>query len=112
MGISPEEVFELSAITPWFTKQMMHILAMESEVQNSDENLDAKTLKDLKKSGFSDKHIAFLKNTSQEGIFKMRQEHNLTPTYKAVDTCSGEFNAVTPYFYSTYANENEAKVCP
>lgn len=109
MGISPEEVFELSAITPWFTKQMMHILAMESEVQNSDKILDAETLKELKKSGFSDKHIAFLKNTSQEGIFKMRQEHNITPTYKAVDTCSGEFNALTPYFYSTYANENEAQ---
>lgn len=108
-GISAEEIYKLSKITPWFTKQMIKICEMEEHLAQEDVTLEPNLLKELKLGGFSDKHIAYLKNTSQESVFRLRQEHDIRPTYKAVDTCSGEFAAVTPYFYSTYASQNEAK---
>ena len=63
---------------------------------------------EIKKLGFSDKHIALLSNKSQKDVLEYRFDHKIFPVYKAVDTCSGEFKAETPYFYSTYAEENEA----
>ncbi|MBY0413347.1 MAG: hypothetical protein K2Q18_04250, partial [Bdellovibrionales bacterium] len=62
----------------------------------------------LKKLGYSDKFLAFTLNRSQKDILEYRFKHKIFPVYKAVDTCSGEFPALTPYFYSTYADENEA----
>src|SRR5690606_10636808 len=61
-------------------------------------------------SGFSDKYLALMKNTGQQEILSYRMQNQLLPTFKAVDTCSGEFKAETPYFYSTYTGqENEAR---
>lgn len=110
MGISPKEVFDITAISPWFIEQMVHVNLLEERITSDEEqNITPQTLRELKKVGFSDKYIAYLLNKSQSEIFNLRIEHGIVPTYKAVDTCSGEFSAVTPYFYSTFAKENEAK---
>ena len=72
-------------------------------------NMEREDFVELKKYGFSDKHLAFMMNRSQKEILEYRFKHTIFPVFKAVDTCSGEFPAETPYFYSTYAEENEAE---
>ncbi len=108
-GMSTEEIFEHSKITKWFIAQMELIVAAEVALKQEKNILKNKeSFLEMKKIGFSDKHIAFLTNKAQKDILAFRFEHQIFPVYKAVDTCSGEFTAETPYFYSTYAEENEA----
>ncbi len=115
-GISEEEIFQYSKITPWFLGQMSLIVEAEKKLKHETQqshnhkelNLEKEEFLTYKKIGFSDKHLALLMNRSQKEILEYRFKHNLFPVYKAVDTCSGEFPAETPYFYSTYAEENEA----
>lgn len=108
-GMSVEEIHDHSKITKWFIEQMELILSAEMKMKK-EKNIfkSADAFVEIKKTGFSDKHIAFLTNKSQKDILAFRFQHNIFPVYKAVDTCSGEFTAETPYFYSTYAEENEA----
>lgn len=108
-GMSVDEIYNHSKITKWFIEQMDLIVAAEKTLK-AQKNLFKSPLAILqfKKLGFSDKHIALLSNKSQKDILEYRFEHQIFPVYKAVDTCSGEFLAETPYFYSTYAEENEA----
>ncbi len=96
-----------SNITPWFISQMELIHAEEKHFSHQKEII-IEDLKNAKTLGLSDKHIAFLANKSQKDIFHIRYENKIFPYFKAVDTCAAEFIADTPYFYSTYANENEA----
>lgn len=117
LGMTREEIFSLSKITPWFIDQMALVVEAEKslkhETSNShvhkDINMEKEEFLQLKKIGFSDKHLAFMMNRSQKEILEYRFKQNIFPVYKAVDTCSGEFLAETPYFYSTYAEENEAE---
>lgn len=109
-GMSVDEIYSLSKITKWFIEQMNLIVVAEKNVKSQSNLLESPSrVSDLKKLGLSDKHIALLSNKSQKEILEFRFQHQLFPVYKAVDTCSGEFEAETPYFYSTYAEENEAK---
>lgn len=108
LGISEEEIYHTSHITPWFTKQMKIILEEELKLSKN-KKLTTDDLWSAKKIGFSDKHIAFLTNKSQKEIFGQRFKNQIFPIYKAVDTCAAEFIANTPYFYSTFSEENEAK---
>ena len=109
-GMSVDEIYSYSKITKWFIEQMNLIVVSEKKIKiqknllNSPENII-----EFKKIGFSDKHLALLSNKTQKEILEYRFLHKIFPVYKAVDTCSGEFIAETPYFYSTYAEENEAK---
>ena len=80
----------------------------EALKEMSIEDLDADTLKYYKEKGFSDKLIAKYLNVQPPKIYELRKQHNILPVYKMVDTCAGEFEAVTPYYYSTYDEENEA----
>ena len=108
-GMSVDEIHDHSKITKWFIEQIELIVSAELNMKK-EKNIfkNADTFLEIKKTGFSDKHIAFLTNKSQKDILAFRFQHNIFPVYKAVDTCSGEFTAETPYFYSTYAEENEA----
>lgn len=108
-GISDEEIYQISKITPWFSAQMGLISEIESKISKVKNIFDHKELfLEAKKMGFSDKHLALLIGKSQKEIFEFRFNEKIFPIYKSVDTCSGEFTAETPYFYSTYSDENEA----
>lgn len=107
LGMSTEEIFNLSRITPWFIDQVKLFIEKENELKQ-DKTLTPQRLQELKAMGFSDKHLALLTDKSLSEILATRYEFGITPIYKAVDTCSGEFSAKTPYFYSTYQRENEA----
>lgn len=108
LDISIKEVHELSGITPWFIEQMSLIEDVEEKLMAKGKDLDLVELTKAKQMGMSDKYIAYLTGLSHREILQTRIESNLFPVYKAVDTCSGEFKAETPYFYSTYSEENEA----
>jgi carbamoyl-phosphate synthase large subunit len=108
-GMSVDEIYKHSKITKWFIEQMEILVIAEKNIKQNltiFKNPDA--ILEIKKLGFSDKHIALLSNKSQKDILEYRFLHKIFPVYKAVDTCSGEFYAETPYFYSTYAEINEA----
>ena len=106
-GMSTKDIFELTKITPWFLDQVSEIVEVEQDLKK-DADLLFENFSFYKSLGLSDKHLALLTNKSQKDILEYRHINNIFPVFKAVDTCSGEFNAETPYFYSTYAEENEA----
>lgn len=104
-----EKVCEITGMDPFFVNKIKGIVDMEEALKEmSIEDLDADTLKYYKEKGFSDKLIAKYLNVQPPKIYELRKQHNILPVYKMVDTCAGEFEAVTPYYYSTYDEENEA----
>jgi carbamoyl-phosphate synthase large subunit len=96
-GQSIEEVYNITRIDPWFLFQIKEIVSLNK----------SSTLTELKQYGYSDKQISRLKRKSVESIREQRIKEGVLPVYKVVDTCSAEFEAKTPYCYSTYDNENE-----
>ena len=90
----------------WFTNAIEKIIETEKLLIDSD--LSSEIILDAKTKGFSDSYIAKLKKCSESDIRKFRKENRIIPTYKMVDTCAAEFEAITTYFYSTYEFENEA----
>lgn len=110
-GLSVEEIFNLSKITPWFIECMEQFLTLERNIENDENFLKSReNFIECKKQGISDKYLAYLTDKSQQEILKYRFDNKIFPVFKAVDTCSGEFVAQTPYFYSTYTGiENEAE---
>src|SRR5881227_3986949 len=101
-GASIDEAFELTKIDKWFLRNVAEIVA-ESQC------LKTKTLLRSKKLGFSDRQLALANGSSEEKIRAKRIAENVTPTYRLVDTCAAEFEAYTPYYYSTYGDENERR---
>ena len=108
LGASIEEVFAKCAIDPWFLSQIEEINRKAVEIKSSDE-LSIELLKSAKQMGFSDQQIGQLRSTSASEILKIRERLGLFPVYKTVDTCAGEFEAFTPYHYSSYDLESEVK---
>ncbi len=106
-GIEPEELSRVTGVDPWFTRALWRIARMESRLLA--EPLGAGLLREAKRMGLSDRHIGALSDRGEEEVLRMRAESGLRPTYKMVDTCAGEFEAETPFFYSTYEDENEAE---
>ena len=92
----------------WFIDQILQIVEIENELINMD-NISFDLLLKAKKNGFSDEQIGQLKNLDGLAIRKIRKSHNINPVYSLVDTCAGEFEASTPYFYSCYASKNEIR---
>jgi carbamoyl-phosphate synthase large subunit len=92
---------------PWFLEKLNNIVAMERKLLS--ENLTPELLREAKRKGFSDEAIATLADRLPEQVRELRHEWNIRPVYKMVDTCAAEFDAATPYFYSTYEQENEAE---
>ncbi len=109
-GFTLEEVHELTDIDPWFLAQIQEIVNLELEVEKRTlGDLDRETLRFLKKKGFSDRRLAFLLDSSEGEVRKLRHSLGVRPVYKRVDTCAAEFATTTAYLYSTYEDECEAQ---
>jgi carbamoyl-phosphate synthase large subunit len=105
-GATVEQAFEATKIDPWFLDQIVLINEVAEFVRQADE-LDAATLRVAKEHGFSDAQIAQLRGDSEAEVRGVRHGLGVRPVYKTVDTCAGEFPALTPYHYSSYDFETE-----
>ncbi|MBM4275963.1 MAG: carbamoyl-phosphate synthase large subunit [Deltaproteobacteria bacterium] len=116
-GLTMEEVYGLTAIDPWFLHQIRDLVAFSDELktfgillsQGRGQGQFADMLRRAKEWGFSDIQLAHLWGGTEESIAEMREAYGVKPVYKLVDTCAAEFEAYTPYFYSTYEWENESR---
>ncbi|MFT0547166.1 carbamoyl-phosphate synthase large subunit [Allopusillimonas ginsengisoli] len=108
-GFSLDEVHGLTSIDPWFLAQIKEIVDIELALeQRTLAELDFETLWQLKRRGFSDRRLAFLLDTVESEVRKLRHQLGVRPVYKRVDTCAAEFPTQTAYMYSTYEDECEA----
>jgi carbamoyl-phosphate synthase large subunit len=101
-GASVDEVFDLTKIDKWFLRNIADLVAETG-------CLKTKIFSRAKKLGFSDRQLAVARGVSEETIRSERKTQNVVPTYRLVDTCAAEFEAYTPYYYSTYGDENERR---
>ncbi len=109
-GMSQEEICRLSAIDPWFIRQMADIVALEQKLaEHNHENVPAEMLHEAKRNGFSDEHLAGLWNVEEAVVRQRRLALGYEAVFKRVDTCAAEFESFTPYLYSTYEDEDEAE---
>lgn len=109
MGMSVQEVFDISKIDHWFLVQIKDLIDREQALKGKQiADLDKQAMLKLKRSGFSDRRLAFLLNTDQHAVRAYRQALQVRPVYKRVDTCAAEFSTNTAYMYSTYEEECEA----
>ncbi len=110
-GMTIESIHELTRIDPWFLHNFKQIVDKGMEINKVGfTGLDDDFLYQVKQYGFSDIQLAHLTGTSEQDIRSLRQEKKLTPVYKLVDTCAAEFESYTPYYYSTYEQEDEARI--
>ncbi|MDP8254451.1 MAG: carbamoyl-phosphate synthase large subunit [Candidatus Alcyoniella australis] len=114
MGISPQQIYEISGVDPWFLHSIEPLLAMERELAAaiSDGGLEAladERLREAKRLGFSDHYLAQISGKTQVEVREHRLSRGIHATFKMVDTCGAEFEAHTPYFYSCYESECEAR---
>jgi len=100
-GFSLEEIFELTAIDPWFLQHIEELVTAQGELADME-------MRKAKRLGFTDKQIALARGCSENEVRTERKKAGIVPTYRLVDTCAAEFEAYTPYYYSTYGDENEA----
>ncbi len=114
-NVTIERINELSAIDPWFLFNIKQIYEMETKLKNmARDNIDIMDftpdfLKQVKEYGFSDVQLGVLFNRTEDEIREIRKIKHIEPVYKLVDTCAAEFEAYTPYYYSTYEQENEIR---
>ena len=107
-GLTIERIHELCSIDPWFLENIKQLIEEESRI--AEDGLGK--LRRHKKLGFSDRQLATLTSRTEEEIRAARKKANLLPTYRLVDTCAAEFEAYTPYYYSTYGDEDETRASP
>ena len=107
-GATPEEVYAATKIDLWFLYQIKEINTVAAEIKSAN-TLDESLLRKAKNYGFSDIQISELRNVTAKEIAKERERHGIHPIYKTVDTCAAEFEAYTPYYYSSYDLESEVK---
>lgn len=108
LGASIEEIHQISGIDPWFLSQIALINHTAEEMKNAGD-LSRELLRKAKRLGFSDAQIGEIRDVGSFEIARLRERYELHPVYKTVDTCAGEFEAFTPYHYSTYDLETEVK---
>jgi len=110
-GMPITMIHELTAIDPWFLYQMKQIVDLEKQLKLAGMNLPKDLFEKAKKYGFSDMQLAYLSGgLTDKQIEQKRKDLGIVPVYKLVDTCAAEFRAITPYYYSTYESECEARV--
>lgn len=102
LGMSNDDIYKASGINPWFLEQMSAIVATEAKIRANGMPKDAQNLRMLKGMGFSDARLAALTGVNAEDIAALREEHDIHPVYKRIDTCAAEFASPTAYMYSTY----------
>jgi carbamoyl-phosphate synthase large subunit len=108
-GFTLDEVHALTHIDPWFLAQIEEIVKLELEIEKRTlGDLDRDTVRFLKKKGFSDRRLAYLLDTTETEVRRLRWQLDVRPVYKRVDTCAAEFATTTAYMYSTYEEECEA----
>lgn len=105
-GNSAETIHEITKMDPFFLAHIQRIIDLEKQLKEHPN--DIALLKEAKTYGFSDSYIARIWNTTPKAIYDLRKQNHIIPVYKMVDTCAGEFKSATPYFYSTYEEENES----
>ncbi len=109
-GFTIEEIYKYSWIDPWFLYHLKELFDVSESIKGRKlESLTYDEVLELKQMGFTDRQIAFLTKTKEEEVRNYRKSLNILPTYKLIDTCAGEFEAYTPYYYSTYEVENESR---
>ncbi|MGV4877393.1 carbamoyl-phosphate synthase large subunit [Acetobacter indonesiensis] len=101
-GLSVEDINEACRFEPWFLRQLEKLVHAERQIENHGLPRDAQSLRRLKALGFSDVQLARLSGLQADEVAKLRTETGVTPVYKRIDTCAGEFASSTPYMYSTY----------
>ena len=121
-GMNVDEIYQITAIDPWFLYQLEQIFLMEKDLAGSAQtgdqctpegaldSLDADRLRRAKEYGFSDVQLAHLTGSTEQAVEQKRKDYGIRPVYKLVDTCAAEFRAATPYYYSTYETECEARL--
>ena len=107
-GWTVDRINSLNEWNPYFLKKIKEIVEFTTKVNDSPWNLE--TLREAKRLGFSDKEVAVLWQTEERKVYDFRISNDLLPVFKMVDTCAGEFEATTPYFYSSYDVEDEVEV--
>ena len=108
-GMTVEEIHGHTAIDPWFLHNIRQIIEKEEELKRLDPAaISREQLREAKQFGFADKTLAKLWNRSEDDVRALRMSLKVLPVYKRVDTCAAEFEAYTPYLYSTYEEECEA----
>ena len=106
-GMSIDELHRLTYIDPWFLQQLKEIVDLESTLEKAGKSLPHPLLKLAKETGFTDVQIANLTGLSQPTIRELRDKNGIHTVFRLVDTCAAEFDAKTPYYYSSYGDENE-----
>ena len=107
-GFTSEQISEQSGIDPWFVKQLEQIFLIGKEIAASDLNsVDYESMRQSKEAGFSDRQLADFWSCEPSEVRQKREELGISTTYRLVDTCAAEFEAYTPYYYSSYGDENE-----
>ena len=112
LGMTTDEIYQLSAIDPWFLEKVREIIAGDVEIAAFKGKLDepeANMLRGWKQAGFADARIAKLVESSEAEVRKARKDQGVEAVFNSVDTCGAEFQAFTPYLYSTYEGEDESK---
>src|SRR5210317_761691 len=110
-GRSVDDLYRLTYIDPWFLNNLKQLVETESSIVEAEfQGLTKGFLRKVKQQGFSDFQVAHLTGTTEDDIRELRLKNNLAPVYKLVDTCAAEFEAYTPYYYSTYETEDESRV--
>ena len=108
-GMTAGEIHDLTAIDPWFLDQLSEIVEMEEQLRQFQDiaQVDDLTLRKAKRFGFSDRQLATMWHGNELEVREQRKSRGIIPTFKSVDTCAAEFEAYTPYYYSTYEDEDE-----
>ncbi len=111
LGIPFKTIYKLSKIDPWFLNQIEELILLEKEIEKfTVHNIPATLLREAKMKGYADRQIAHLLKCLESEVYKKRNTEGIRRVYKLVDTCAAEFEAQTPYYYSTFAEENESTV--
>jgi carbamoyl-phosphate synthase large subunit len=109
LGVGFKTIQKLTKIDPWFLNQIEELVLLEREIQKyTIQNLPKELLQSAKQKGYADRQIAHLLRCLESEVFNKRHEQGIKRVYKIVDTCSAEFEAKTPYYYSTFEGENES----
>jgi carbamoyl-phosphate synthase large subunit len=111
LGISMKTIQKLTKIDKWFLEQIWELIELEKEIQHHQlSTIPAELMRKAKEKGYADRQIAHLLKCLESEVHKKRREMNINRVYKLVDTCAAEFEAKTPYYYSTFDAENESAV--
>ena len=108
LGVDPARICDVTQIDMFFLDKIRKIVDFERELEQNENSVPH--LREAKRMGFSDSYIAELWHRTEDEVYELRCREGIFPVYKMIDTCASEFDSYVPYFYSTYAAENESIV--